>query len=120
MESKLFRWAKGNKNKRGNPHPREEHQVSPGGEISIKLVEGVFSPAEAADVLLSLINDKIKFHTVQVLNLKGGYNEDTSNSEQRIKELQEAKHVVKDLVVKAQQEGMNVEINGPIRIKLTR
>lgn len=120
MESKLFRWVKGNKRKAGKPHPREEQRVPPGGEGTIKLVQGVFSPAEAADVLLSLINDKIKFHTVQVLNLQKGYQEDTSHSEQRIKELKEAKNMVKNLVVKAQLEGMQLEINSAIKIKLTQ
>jgi hypothetical protein len=120
MESKLFRWVKDNKRKTGKPHPREEQRVPSGGEGTIKLVQGVFSPAEAADVLLSLINDKIKFHTVQVLNLQGGYQEDTSHSEQRIKDLQEAKNMVKNLVVKAQVEGMKVEINSPIKINLTK
>ncbi len=120
MESKLFRWAKGNSNKYGKPHPREEQGVPPGGEGTIKLVQGVFSPVEAADVLLSLINDKIKFHTVQALNLQKGYQEDISHSEERIKELKEAKNMVKDLVIKAHREGMKVEISSPIKIKLTK
>ena len=65
----------------------------------IKLIHGVFSPVEAADVLLSLINDKIKFHTVQSLNLKTGYNENARESEQRILQLKEAIEIVKFMVV---------------------
>lgn len=120
MESKLFRWAKGNSSKHGKPHSREDKCVPPEGEGAIKLVQGVFSPVEAADVLLSLINDKIKFHTVQALNLQKGNQEDTSHSEERIKELKEAKNMVKDLVVKAHKEGMKIEISSPIKISLTK
>ncbi|MEM9143166.1 MAG: hypothetical protein AAGA86_09270 [Bacteroidota bacterium] len=98
--------------------PRREGSDLPACEGMLKLVEGSFSPAEAADVLLSLINDKIKFHTVQALNLKQGYQEDTSHSEQRIKELKEAKEMVKTLVVKAQKEGLAIEIHSPIQIRL--
>lgn len=116
-ENALIRWVKGSKQKVECPPGREGTDL-PACEGTLKLVEGSFSPAEAADVLLSLINDKIKFHTVQALNLKEGYQEDTSHSEQRIKELKEAKKMVKDLVVKAQKEGLKVEIHSPISIRL--
>ncbi|MEO1012291.1 MAG: hypothetical protein AAFX53_13365, partial [Bacteroidota bacterium] len=115
-ENALIRWVKGNKQKVECP-PDREGKGLPACEGTLKLVEGDFSPAEAADVLLSLINDKIKFHTVQALNLKEGYQEDTSHSEQRIKELKEAKKMVKDLVIKAQIEGLTIEINSPINIR---
>jgi len=86
----------------------------------IKLIHGVFSPAAAADVLLSLINDKIKFHTVQSLNLKTGYNENTEESEQRILQLKEAKEIVKFMVVDARNKNYEVSIEGDITLKLTK
>ncbi len=86
----------------------------------IKLIHGVFSPAEAADVLLSLINDKIKFHTVQSLNLKIGHNENAKESEQRILQLKKAKEIVKFMVVDARNKNYEVSIDGDITIKLTK
>jgi hypothetical protein len=86
----------------------------------IKLIDGAFSPAEAAEVLLSLINDKIKFHTVQALNLKTGYNENSSESEQRILQLKQAKEIVKSLVVDARNKDYEVLIDSDIKIKLTK
>lgn len=86
----------------------------------IKLINGVFSPAEAADVLLTLINDKIKFHVVQSLNLRRGYNENTDESELRILQLKEAKEIVKSMVINARNKDYEVSINSDITIKLTK
>ncbi|MGB5821860.1 MAG: hypothetical protein WBG90_20420 [Saonia sp.] len=93
---------------------------SSGKDHTIKLVEGFFSPSDAADVLLSLVNDKIKFHTVQSLNLRDGYNEDVSRSEQRILELKLAKEKIKDIIIKARNEGLTIEINSSIEIELKK
>ncbi len=86
----------------------------------IKLIDGVFGPAEAADVLLSLINYKIKFHTVQSLNLKNGYNEYSGESEKRILQLKQAKEIVKSMVVDARNRNYEVSIESDIKIKLTQ
>lgn len=86
----------------------------------IQLVEGMFSPVEAADVLFSLIADKIKFHNIQMLNIQQGFNGDISHSEQRIKELKNAKNLAKDLIIKARDEGYELQIDSSIKIKLKK
>lgn len=106
MASKLFRWGKGSKPDNKNTNTQE----------TIQLVEGVFSPAEAADVLLTLINDKIKFHTIHALKLKGEQDSDVDHSEQRITELREAKKRVHDLVINARNKGLKLNINSVISI----
>jgi hypothetical protein len=85
---------------------------------NIAFIRGRYSPAEAADVLLSLINEKIKFHTVKTLNLR--HDEPKSNhiSEGRIKGLKEAKKIVEQLVLNAHKNGFEIEINSSIEIKL--
>ncbi|MEO0528291.1 MAG: hypothetical protein AAFZ89_13755, partial [Bacteroidota bacterium] len=72
----------------------------------------------AADVLLSLINDKIKFHTVQTLNLTTGMHEDKLSSVERIKELKASKHIVQHLVIKAHKENLELVIDSTINIQL--
>jgi hypothetical protein len=86
----------------------------------IKLIDGIFSPAEAAEVLLSLINYKIKFHTVQSLNLKSGYNEYSGDSERRILQLKQAKAIVESIVVNAHKKNYEVSIESDIKIKLIK
>lgn len=87
---------------------------------NVQLVKGTFSPIEAADVLLSLIAYKIKFHTVQMLSSEERYNPNTIPSEQRIEELKLAKNMVKDLILKARNEGYELQIESAIKIDLKK
>ena len=84
----------------------------------IRFIEGHFSPAEAADVLLSLLNDKIKYHTVKSLNLRNEESHTEQISEGRIQDLKAAKKIVEQLVISAHKKGKQLEINGNIKIKL--
>ncbi len=84
----------------------------------IKFIEGCFSPAEAADVLLSLLNDKIKFHTVKSLNLRRGESNEDFSSSERIIRLKEAKKYVEKLVLLAHQNGKALEIDSIIKISV--
>jgi len=111
MANRLFQWVKGSKSTQDQKSNDENTQET------IQLVEGVFSPAEAADVLLTLINDKIKFHTIHALKLTGGDERDITNSEQRIAELREAKKKVHELVVQARNSGTKLNINSVINIR---
>ncbi|MFT5736930.1 MAG: transcriptional antiterminator Rof (Rho-off) [Maribacter sp.] len=85
---------------------------------NIKFIEGHFSPAEAADLLLSLLNDKIKFHTVKALNLRQGEKDSVCSSTERISSLKEAKKRVEELVVAAHKNGMELKIDSSIAISL--
>lgn len=90
-------------------------------QSNVKLVKGTFLPVEAAEVLLSLLAYKIKFHTVQLLGNKEEQNEnEITPSRQRIIELEKAKTMVKDLILKARDEGYELEIDGEIKINLKK
>ncbi|MEM7382508.1 MAG: hypothetical protein AAF361_15135 [Bacteroidota bacterium] len=119
MENRLIRWVKaGRKTLWKSSQSKTEAQNGLVKSNRIVLVEGTFSPLEAADILLSLLNDKIKFHTVQELNLRDRQSEDNHRSERRIAELKEAKQHIKDLVVQARNDGLEIVIDSLIDIKL--
>ena len=61
---------------------------------NIAFIKGQYSPAEAADVLLSLLNDKIKFHSVRALNLRHEQVNSDRTSEGKIRKLKEDKKIV--------------------------
>jgi hypothetical protein len=84
----------------------------------ITFIQGLFSPAEAADILLSLLNDKIKFHTVKSLHLREGEPDAGLTSKDRIQALKEAKKTVERSVLNAHKKGLFLEINSSIAIKL--
>lgn len=85
---------------------------------NLNFIDGRFSPAEAADILFSIINDKIKFHTVKSLNLSHGEQGINRNSEERIRRLKDAKKIIEQAVLKAHRDGLELEVNSTIEIKL--
>lgn len=95
-----------------------EKSIRPVEEL--QLVAGVFTPAEGADVLLSLINYKIKYHNVQLRNLKVGPQAAIEKSQQRIQELKEAKKRVTHLLLEAKNKGFQLDISSAITIKNVR
>ena len=116
MESRISRWVRGNKkNSRLSKNSPEQPSSAPG---NITLVKGSFSPSEAADVLLTLINDKIKFHSIQILNLTEGSDKDIAYSEERIKALKAAKAEITEMVVEARNKGLVLDINSSIDIRM--
>jgi hypothetical protein len=84
----------------------------------IKLVEGTYSPTDSADVLLSLISDKIKFHNLQILCLKDKSGPKLIHAEKRIEELKKSRKRVTDLILKARNTGYNLKIDGTIKIEM--
>ncbi|WP_340066868.1 hypothetical protein [Ascidiimonas aurantiaca] len=87
---------------------------------TIKLIEGAFSPSEAADILFNLLSEKIKFHEIKLLNIKeyGAYS--TEHSAERIKALKQAKKDISKLLIDARDEDAHIVISGNIDIKLVR
>ncbi len=84
---------------------------------NIQLVEGQFNAIDAADVLISLLNDKIRYHTIKSMNMSVE-NASRNHSLMRIEALQQSKNRILELVVKARKTGKWVEIDSAIQIKL--
>ena len=85
-------------------------------ELHISLISGKFEPSGAADVLLSMINDKIRYHTVKSFKLESEI-EESSSSKKRILELKEAKSRTIQEVQQAFKNGYQLEIEGSIVIR---
>lgn len=83
-----------------------------------KLVDGSFTPEEAAEVLFALIGDKIRFHNIQVLSLEERFGRDTTHSKNRLRSLKQTREQVKELIQHAAREGMKLQIQGNIEITL--
>ncbi len=83
----------------------------------IQLIEGTFNPIEAADVLLSLVSYKIKFHNLQLLNLDENQQISREQSEKRIAELKEAKKRITQIIMEARNSGIGLEISSDINIR---
>jgi hypothetical protein len=83
---------------------------------SFKLIEGIFEPSEAADVLFTILDDKIRFHNIQILSIQERFNGDTRNSQRRLNDLKESKKKIANLIIDARAKGFEIEINSNIEM----
>ncbi len=87
----------------------------------VKLIEGVFTPDEASDVLEALIRQKVNFHKVKRLQTWiTDASVDTSNLEGRIGELLRDKKSAMEFIEEAKREGFNLHIQGKVEITFTK
>ncbi|MCB0609750.1 MAG: hypothetical protein H6562_11580 [Lewinellaceae bacterium] len=86
----------------------------------VLLVNGEFTPSEAAEVIGSLIDQKINFHKIKRLQQwEQDHYADTSTIENRIRELEKEKRAAKAFIRQAQEEGGSFTIHGELRICFT-
>lgn len=87
---------------------------------TIKLIEGVFSFEEAAEILFSLLMHKIKFHNLQLLHGQALNEENYKRSKERIQALKEHKNRVTEMILAARDKGYELQIDSSINIKFVK
>ena len=79
----------------------------------VQLVKGSFTPSEATDVVLGLLDEKINVHKLQRLRwCEGHFGADTSYADQRIAELEAEKVLARNFMRQARDQGRCLNING--------
>ncbi|SEK93633.1 hypothetical protein SAMN04487910_1516 [Aquimarina amphilecti] len=87
----------------------------------VKLMDGVFSPSEASDILNIFIDKKINFHKLQRLSItEQNCNDDTPQLYNRINELIKAKESIREAIMEARREGLALQIESDIQITLIK
>lgn len=86
---------------------------------SYRLINGVFYPEEASQLLLTLIEDKISFHKRNDWSRRERFGEVDRASVNRVKELRQTKADLAALIEEATAAGMTLTISGNIEITLT-
>ncbi len=87
----------------------------------IRLIDGEFTPNEAADIINALLDKKINFHKLQRLALwEGNVNANCSFPNSRIQELEMEKSAFKNFLKEAREEGAMLTIKGNLEIIKTR
>lgn len=87
----------------------------------IRLVDGEFTPAEACDIVNSLLDEKINFHKLQRLTIwEGNVNGNCSFPNNRIEELMREKETAKTFFKMARENGSMIKIKGNLEIELIR
>lgn len=86
---------------------------------TIDLIKGTFTPSEAQDLLLDLLNSKINFHNRKDFSSRERFGKSDADSEQRLKHLTESRNKVKTLMSKLINEGneeKSVTLNSTVEI----
>lgn len=89
-------------------------------ESQHKLIEGVFAPNEAKNLLNSLINNKISFHSLEDFSNQIRFNKDTNHSKKRIEELNKMKTLIEDVINQADTEKHTLKIECMIKISVNK
>jgi len=84
---------------------------------TINLVEGLFTPSEASDVIIGLIDKKLNFHKLNRLSLtEGNHDEDVNYDNSRIEELEKAKEELRNYLHETRSSGAKLQIEGTVTI----
>lgn len=83
------------------------------------LIEGEFSQAEALEVLLNLIQSKIKFHSQEVFGIQIRNQGEVTRHEKRIAELTRIRDEIKALLRENQYKECQVAIMGQVEITIS-
>lgn len=89
-------------------------------DTGFKLVKGEFTTAEAREVLTSLINSKLRFHSKKNLQSYERFGKTDSNSEQRIQELKHLRKQLLEDLGKAMEEDCMVDLQANITLKFLK
>lgn len=86
--------------------------------ISLKFIQGEFSPEEANTLLLTILKNKIDFHELKNIQSKERVGTSDNNALQRIQELKESRMHALELLQTAVLENKNLKIESEIKITL--
>jgi hypothetical protein len=87
---------------------------------NFKLVEGDFSAADAKEILLRLIEQKISFHNLKCFSHEVRYGSKDEHSLERIEELNKTKVKLILIINQAQIDGNLLSINSSIDVQIIK
>ena len=81
-----------------------------------QLIDGTFTPNEAARVLFSLVKSKMDYHSIERFSNEERFGSDPSHSEKRLHDLAKLNSALKEIFASAAGTKQNLKINGWIEI----
>lgn len=87
-------------------------------EQKIQLVDGEFTPSQASDIIMALINQKINYHKIESLqNYERNHKYDQEPITKRVDQLVVEKKKLEDFISKMREEGKNLKVDGILTLK---
>jgi hypothetical protein len=89
-------------------------------EFDFKLIDGEFSAEETQKILMSLINNKIDFHSLIAFSNHIRFNNDVNGSKKRIAELTQTRDKIAEITKKANLDGYHFKIKSVINLEIVK
>ncbi len=86
----------------------------------IKLIDNKYNQEEARDLLMALINDKIKFLQLKIFSIHERFGTDTTHLEKRIAELKEEKNQLLLKLGKLKDKACIIDIDCSVNLKIEK
>ncbi|WP_047416578.1 hypothetical protein [Cellulophaga sp. Hel_I_12] len=84
---------------------------------NIQLVKGKFTPEQASEVMMALLDQKINYHKIEGIQLwEKNHKNDQEPIFKRIKELEAEKQNVTKFISKMRAEGKEIQIKGTLQM----
>jgi hypothetical protein len=90
-----------------------------GTKHSINLIDNIFTPSEANDVLITIIRNKINFHNLEIFSLEERNGENIERSKKRLEELHESNKKLLEIIHFAERNNYNLKVFSSIEIEFT-
>ena len=90
----------------------------PDSSHQLELINSKFKPEDAHQLLVSFINSKINYHSIEAFRIKELNNGDSSHSTQRIAALKKVKEKLVSIIEQAVVEGKELYIESSLDVRL--
>lgn len=100
--------------------PKKSVKTSAVKSTKVKLIDGVFIPEEAKDILLSMYRSKIQFHEMRNFSHKERFGAEDKTSVKRIPLLKKSMEKISKLIQKAEAKGERLEIKTDVSISFKK
>lgn len=87
---------------------------------SINLIKGTYTNSEAAEILLSVIDDKIRYHDRKNFGLRERFGVESEESTNRLKELRADRKKIKEILENPENKSVEFSISSSINITINQ
>ena len=85
---------------------------------TLDLIKGSFTPEDAKEILIDILNSKIHFHTMKIFSSRERFGKTEPVSERKIEYLNEARQTIQAIISEAIAKKKNIVIDAVIELNL--
>ena len=85
-------------------------------EKLFKLIDGIFSPEDAREILLHIIENKIHFHNLRIFGTEERFGVKDEHSIKRVQELKETRDQIVAVLDEAKEKRKNITLRSLVSI----